>query len=587
MKFFLRLTSIILLLVFTGCGSSGSSKEAKELQRKILKVVGIPDNIVANLCQDGNENGFCESTELQAKISFSSGDSTKDIWNKISQTAEGKYFLETYDATKPLLLVLKDSTVKFDNGEFTLNFNGFKTNKQNEIKELSILESMVDANNIQSKDLIAIKKLNNPKAQEKFYNVLLKDLETNINTLRTKGLDSKNSMNANIKEMADELLTNGVANELPNKINACGEKESCFNQEIDKLSNELLITESEADEILNIQDSINQAPTVNGGEDRNAKVNEAIKLIGKAKDSDGFISTYEWKEGDTVLATTASFEYRATTIGKHTLTLTVVDDGGKVSIDTVIITIVEEVNNNNHGKRLDKIIEYNDSNVQTLESQFFYENDKLVKITNEADDVNDTFTTILKYETDKTIITYNGANLSMSWETLYKNNVMTTWNLYLTNELVDSENILKHDDENRPLQIESKLYDEEEESLESINTYTYEGNYLTRYQTIDQDPESYNLSEVDEYKYDKSYDCISFTDLIYAKRIFTLGDDGENNECINWTSKHTLKERKNQEYTESQKITYDGKLPIRIDKYLYDNQSQKNKHTYFIYKYIN
>ena len=573
--------------MFIGCGESDSSKKAKELQKKILNVVGIPDNIVANLCQDDNENGFCENAELQAKISFSSGDSSKDIWNKISQTAEGKYFLETYDATKPLLLVLKDSTVKFDNGEFTLNFNGFKTNKQNEIKELSILESMIDANSIQSQDVVAIKKLNNPKAQEKFYSVLLKDLETNINTLRTKGLDSKNSMNANIKELADELLTNGVANELPNKINACGEKESCFNQEIDKLSNELLITDSEADEILNIQDSINQAPTVNGGEDRNAKINEAIKLTGKAKDSDGSISTYEWQEGDKVLATTASFEYRATTVGKHTLTLTVVDDGGKVSIDTVIITITEEVSNNNRGKQLDKIIEYNDSNVKILESQFFYENDKLVKMTNEADEENDTYTTILKYETDKTIITYNGANSSISLETLYKNNVMTTWNAYWTNELIYSENILKHDDKNRPIQAEGKLYYDGEESLSDKNTFTYDGNYLIRYQTVDQDPENYNLSEIDEYKYDKSYDCIRFIDLIYTKRIFILDDDGENNECINWTSKHTLKERKNQEYTETQKITYDGKLPIRIDKYLYDDKSQKNKHTYFIYKYIN
>jgi len=83
----------------------------------------------------------------------------------------------------------------------------------------------------------------------------------------------------------------------------------------------------------------NQAPTVNAGEDKTVTVNSAITLIGTAADSDGTISSYEWKEGSTVLATTASFDYMPTSVGNHTLTFSVTDDDGGVSSDSIVVNV--------------------------------------------------------------------------------------------------------------------------------------------------------------------------------------------------------------------------------------------------------
>jgi len=575
------LIAILSLLGFMGCGSSDSSDEARDLQRKILNVVGIPQEIVANICQDDNKNGFCETSELQAKIKFNREDSSRDIWNKISQTADGKYFLETYDSSKPILLVLKDSTVKFDNGEFILNFNGFETDLENEEKELSILESMVDNKNIAPTQVSAIKKLDNPKAQEKFYNVLLDDLKTNINTLRTKGLDSKTTMSANIQEMAEELLTSGVESELPNKINSCGVNESCFNQEIEQVSKELLITEQEAQEIIEMRSNINQAPTVNAGEDRTATINESIKLTANAKDSDGSISTYEWKEGDKLLATTASFEYRATTVGKHLLTLTVVDNDGAVTKDTLVIIVNETVIDNNDGKRLSKIVEYDSEGIKTSETLFFYENGRVIKWINESIETNQTYTALFQYEADKTTISYN--NNAISWETLYRDNIINGWNFYYLNQLSFSAKVLKYDNNNHPIKVEQRVYHDGVESLSDIINYTYDDDYLIRYEDIDQSSDYFNSSETYDFSYDRNYECILFNTLLNTNIMF-LSDEEY---CMNWTTKKTTKADNNQTYTETQKITYDGKLPIQIDEYLYDEEMKKNVHSYSTFEYIN
>jgi hypothetical protein len=569
---------LTILLLLTSCGSEDSSKEARELQKKILNVVGIPNNIIATICQDDNKNSLCEDTELQAKITFNRGDSTTDIWQKISQTSDGKYFLETYDITKPILLVLKDSTVKFDGGKFTLNFDGFGNDKKKEEKELSILESMVDADTIEPEAISAIKKLDNKIAQDKFYNVLLNDLKSNINTLRTKGLDSKNSMKANIKEMADELLSNGIIEELPNKINSCGIKETCIDKEINKVSKELLITESEAEEIVNVQHLVNQAPTVNGGQDKSIKVNEEVKLEGTAHDSDGSITSYEWKEKDKVLATTASFNYRPTTVGKHTLILTVTDNDGEINQDSVLITVIAK-DNNQVKKRLNKLSEYNESNIKITETTFVYENNRLVKWINNNIEDNQQDSAIFEYEANKTTVTY--AKNEISWETLYKDNIILGWNSYYKDQILWSTNVLAYDN-NRPSKIEEKDYILGEGSITNI-TITYDGNYLVNYKSVE---ESDNSSENYNFTYNRNYDCLFFNDLFNSNIVFISDED----ECINWTSKKTIIDSNNlnnQEYTETQKITYDGKLPTRIDEYIYDSEMKENKHTYSIYEYSN
>lgn len=94
---------ILALILFFGlisCGSN-SSKESKELLQKILQIIGIPYDVIVNVCQDDNNNGFCEKFELQAKVIVSPTEG-EILWQKIEQSVEGRYFLETRDYTKPI-----------------------------------------------------------------------------------------------------------------------------------------------------------------------------------------------------------------------------------------------------------------------------------------------------------------------------------------------------------------------------------------------------------------------------------------------------------------------------------------------------
>ena len=70
---------------------------------------------------------------------------------------------------------------------------------------------------------------------------------------------------------------------------------------------------------------------------------KTIILTGSGSDSDGTIQSYQWKEGDTVLADTASFTYTAPdTAGVHTLTLTVTDNDGATDSDEMNVTVTAQ-----------------------------------------------------------------------------------------------------------------------------------------------------------------------------------------------------------------------------------------------------
>ncbi len=257
MKRLILLLITIISLNFIGCGGGGgSSKEAKELLQKILQVVGIPQEIVVNICQDSNENGVCEDFELQTKVTINRGDSFSDIWQKIKLTEDGKYFLTTRDITKPILLELQDSAnVTYDNGKFTLPFSGFKTHENNETKELSILASMVDKNYFTDSELYSIRHLNNKDTQDKFYAKLLKALEDNINTLRGVGLNPQDAMSANLKEMATQLIADGIKDTLPQDLNRCGADGECVDRRLDTLSTHITISNERAESIKSERDN--------------------------------------------------------------------------------------------------------------------------------------------------------------------------------------------------------------------------------------------------------------------------------------------------------------------------------------------
>jgi len=235
---------VILLFSFNSCGG-GSSKDAKELLGKILQFVGIPHSILLNVCQDSNGDGICGAKELFTKLTIEKGESIDDIFEKISLTAEGKYFLETVDPTLPILVELQDVTkVNYDDGKFTLTFNGFKLDKDdNETKEISILESMVDANVLTKNEADKFRTLKNTKAQDKYYAVLLDDLETNINTLRNRGFDSKIAVEVSIREMGEKTKIN---QEQANKINSCENNQTCVDKELKNISEELIIDDNKS-----------------------------------------------------------------------------------------------------------------------------------------------------------------------------------------------------------------------------------------------------------------------------------------------------------------------------------------------------
>ena len=255
------LLSIVGVLSFSSCGG-GSSNEAKELLSKILQFVGIPQTIVANICQDENRDGICGGGELFTKVIISKGDKIDDIWKKILLTDDGKYFLETYNSELPILVELQDvARVNYDDGKFTLVFDGFITKEDdNEKKEISILESMVDADALTKVEADKFRTLTNPEAQDKYYTALLESLETNINTLRNNEFDRVTAMSATIIEMADETRVNQAQ---ADRINACGNNQTCVDKEIKKLFDELIITENEVLEIKAKQETNNNTTSNN------------------------------------------------------------------------------------------------------------------------------------------------------------------------------------------------------------------------------------------------------------------------------------------------------------------------------------
>jgi len=87
--------------------------------------------------------------------------------------------------------------------------------------------------------------------------------------------------------------------------------------------------------------SDNQQPVADAGPNMTIKINHTITITGSGKDPDGVIVSYEWKEGATFLANTASFDYTPTTVGKHTLTLTVTDNANGTDSDSMVVTALE------------------------------------------------------------------------------------------------------------------------------------------------------------------------------------------------------------------------------------------------------
>ncbi len=271
MKKILLGLSVILTIGFIGCGG-GSSEEAKALQQRILKAMGISPTMLmtATVCQDTNFDGRCLGEKSERKISIS-GDSVETIWQKVTKIAEDTFFMDDYNPKYPILLILedKDRVTYNATGEFGLSFNSFTdgtleyNNTAIPRKELSILQSMIDLKKFTKEDIEAVRGdmdsngvvTGSMRDIDQFYKVLMDDFAINVQTLGKIGLTPNQIINGNTKEMADELLLYGIKDTLPNGMNNCNGNQECIDNILKPLSTELLITYEEAQAIKKEQES--------------------------------------------------------------------------------------------------------------------------------------------------------------------------------------------------------------------------------------------------------------------------------------------------------------------------------------------
>ena len=307
MKKLILLLTIVGSMWFTACGG-GSSKEAKELLQRILNLVGIPQTIVVNVCQDNNDNNFCESTEVLASITIDKDDTVDTIWAKAFDGSDS-YWLDGIDPDKKLLLVMQDKdNVQSDDSKFTLPFTVDTSREQNATKELSILESMVDENYLNASEVVAVKSMN---SVDKFYDVLLQDLMKNFNTLKGKELDSSQSILANLEYMANDLREKGISKALPNRVNNCNGDEACVDAIVDNVFKDLEITDSEAEVIAEKEKKKKEqeaTPSANNqGSSRTVFLSKEVSYDenGKMEDTD----TYQYDSNNRMISFKSTGEY--------------------------------------------------------------------------------------------------------------------------------------------------------------------------------------------------------------------------------------------------------------------------------------
>ena len=243
-KFFISL-GVVLLLSFSSCGG-GSSDKGKELLSKILQFIGIPHSIVVNVCQDSNLDGICGGKELFTKITIKKGESLSSILKKISLTADGRYFLETYDPELPILVEFLDlKNIHYDNGKFTLKFNGFN-NEQNETKEISAIQALEDAEYLTAEETRALRAVRNREVLDR---VIFESLENNYNLLRGENLTDNVARDKGLEVVASGLKQLDISRGLPASIVSCGDNVACIKEIVSRTSQELNITQEEAEVI--------------------------------------------------------------------------------------------------------------------------------------------------------------------------------------------------------------------------------------------------------------------------------------------------------------------------------------------------
>jgi len=257
---------MLSIALLTGCGST--SKEGKELLLKLLQLVGIPQSIVVNICQDANNDGICNLNEPTATIAIAKGDTAEKILEKFEVSENGRYILEHYDPTLKILMEIKDDG-RYDTGrQVTLPFTPKPIIKDTP-QELSILQSLSDNGFLEAQEYQALTEA--PKARNVIDQILLENVFQNQQILEEHNVTVSLATDKNLEFMAEGLRELNVT-ELVDNLNSCENNRSQDCREVVIAADDR--TEINKDDAKTIQDTNSTEGTTHIGttEDNNKTV---------------------------------------------------------------------------------------------------------------------------------------------------------------------------------------------------------------------------------------------------------------------------------------------------------------------------
>ena len=266
MKKFIWLFGLLAIVSFTSCKKSND--EAKELLNRILMVIGIPHNILVNICQDNNDNGLCDMGEFRVKLTINKNDTAEDIWKKLQLNADGSYLLEHHDPTKNIIMEMQDREhLAYNEGKFSFFYNPMT-------RELSVLQALVDSGYLSQESILSAQEMNNRPALD---TALLTSFFYNQNLLMKNGLSLSSAMGENFQYIANALKTLDITNSLPQRLDACGGEQVCIDKILDPTILRLEINDSEVEGI--VQNKSNTPYTIDsltGSSSGDLEINRGI-----------------------------------------------------------------------------------------------------------------------------------------------------------------------------------------------------------------------------------------------------------------------------------------------------------------------
>ncbi len=147
---------------------------------------------------------------------------------------------------------------------------------------------------------------------------------------------------------ASSFNLNSISGELSFKVEPDYETKSSYfiiitarDSEANSSSQNLIVNINDVEE--KEEEEENNPPIANAGTDKTIAVDETITIIGSGSDTDGSISKYEWRKGNTLLTNSASFDYTPDVVGTDILTLTVTDNDGITHTDSMKVIVTKEI----------------------------------------------------------------------------------------------------------------------------------------------------------------------------------------------------------------------------------------------------